>query len=121
MTPHLQRLRIPSPCRRGFTLIELLVVISIVAVMFALLLPSLDKARVTSKAIQCGAHLRQFTLAIHQYALEHQEWLPIASRSHIVSHQTPLWSGVISHYIGFRYYTEWSPNAYTHNPDGYRE
>lgn len=105
----------------GFSLVELLVVISIVAVLIALLLPSLEKARGAARTVQCSSHLRQFTLAIHQYAEEHEEWLPIASRSHVVAHQTPLWSGVISHYIGFHYYTEWSPNDYDYNPDGYRE
>jgi prepilin-type N-terminal cleavage/methylation domain-containing protein len=51
----------------GFTLIELLVVIGIVAVLLAILLPSLQMARALTRRIGCGANLRQLAVAWHAY------------------------------------------------------
>lgn len=55
----------------GFTLIELLVVISIVAVLAALLLPALARARAGARAMECVSNLRQLYLANVMYAAEH--------------------------------------------------
>ena len=62
--------------RRGFTLIELLVVIAIVAVLAALLLPALSRARMQAQGIQCLTNTRQLTQAWQIYAHEHDDQLP---------------------------------------------
>jgi len=56
--------------KRGFTLIELLVVIAIIAILAALLLPSLQTARTLSKAMYCSNNLRQQGISIISYGQE---------------------------------------------------
>ncbi len=56
----------------GFTLIELLVVIAIIAVLAALLLPALGRAKESARTIECMNNLRQLQLAWQLYADDHQ-------------------------------------------------
>ncbi len=62
--------------RRGFTLIELLVVVSIIAILIALMLPSLNKVRRSAKEAKCAAGLRSLVQATIAYATENQGYLP---------------------------------------------
>ena len=73
------RRRIPrlesGPARAGgFTLIELLVVIAVIAILAALLLPALAKAKDAAKSTQCKSNLRQIAVGLNLYVGDFQKY-----------------------------------------------
>ena len=63
--------------KRKFTLLELLITIAIIAILAALILPSLAKARAKGESASCTGNLRQVGMAVMQYAGDNNDILGI--------------------------------------------
>lgn len=75
---------------KAFTLVELLVVISIIALLIAILLPSLGKAREQARSVKCLANLHAYIIATNTYASEHDGYLPGPVHPAIFRHPNQL-------------------------------
>ena len=73
-----------SPRPTAFTLVELLVVIGIIAVLIAILLPALNRAREAGKRVQCLSNLRQLSQATIMFATENRGYMPAQAGSGIL-------------------------------------
>lgn len=78
-----------SPLRQiGFTLIELLVVIAIIAILAAMLLPGLARAKESARRVKCAGNLKQLQLAAKLYIDDNRGLYP--PRSDVVRWPTDL-------------------------------
>ena len=62
--------------RTHFTMIELLIVISIIAILAAMLLPALNKARQAAQAVHCLSNQKQLMLGLLNYGDSFGSWTP---------------------------------------------
>jgi len=67
--------------RKGFTLVELLVVIAIIAVLMAILMPSLARVRVIANRMSCGSHLASIGKAMTMYSSDSRDKYPVSGLS----------------------------------------
>jgi prepilin-type N-terminal cleavage/methylation domain-containing protein/prepilin-type processing-associated H-X9-DG protein len=98
--------------QRAFSLIELLVVIAIIAILAALLLPSLGRAKDKAKGANCVSNLKQWGLATQMFAAENSDWLP-QDGSASGSSKNAGWYVDLPRVMGFPAYHEmsWRTNA----------
>lgn len=83
----------------GFTLIELLVVIAIIAILAALLIPALAGGKEKARRAACKNAIRQFSIAVHMYANDHEDLVPPGNSNIQHDHHLPVLGNITSNAI----------------------
>src|SRR5688500_9064386 len=90
-----------SPRRRAFTLVELLVVIGIIAILIGVLLPTLSRARESSRRVNCLSNLREVYTAFVLYGQANRDQVPLGYRIARKQFNSMIWSSTSNHYVLF--------------------
>lgn len=82
--------------KSGFTLIEVLVVVAIIALLVAVLIPSLARAREQAKRTLCAHNQKQMLTGIHMYAAGNGGWIPNSTKGFNASLTWMVWDNTVS-------------------------
>jgi prepilin-type N-terminal cleavage/methylation domain-containing protein len=91
--------------KRAFTLLELLVVIAVIAILVALMFPSVNRAEARARRTICMSHLRQISVGIRMYSEDSRDAAPSAEIAATSTNHLPLYAGykqLMKSYVGLK-------------------
>jgi prepilin-type N-terminal cleavage/methylation domain-containing protein/prepilin-type processing-associated H-X9-DG protein len=103
--------------RKGFTLIELLVVIAIIALLLAIVVPALKRAKAAARFLVCKSNLRSLTTAINSYTVENKGAFIPYEGSTGTSGNRSLWIDAVTNYASNVGEVRLCPEAKTTDPE----